>query len=468
MSGEVVPERLSQRIARDALRVTPNDVPATTWAYLKCCVADAIGIAMASRHYDFARRTEMGLAGFAEQGEAVVIGSRRRWPTRDAAMINGVLIHGLDYDDTHLASVVHCSASALPVALALAGEGHISGRECLMAVLIATEIDGRLGSAAGGLFQQLGFHPTGLVGLFGAVVAAVRLMGGSEADAVRAQGIALSTTAGSMAFLDEGSWTKRLHPGWAASSALTAASLAMSGFEAPSEAYAGRYGFFSLYTRDEKNAARVNWDSSFGAWTLDDVAIKPYPVCHFNHALIDSALALRDEYGVTPDDIVEGTVLLHEHQFGVVVEPLAAKRRPRSEYDAKFSAPYAVATALVHGRFGLQELEAPARADAQVLALAERLQCSHDDRSLYPAKFSGGLQLKLKNGTTLEHYESVNRGAEGRLLSQEEVKSKFQQNCALSLSASHTEVLWQAIMTLDASGDCRDLLQLLCSPKAAV
>ena len=468
MSGVSSGTCLSRSIAEVAMQLSPEKVPPSVWAYLKLCVADAIGIAMASRHHGFAGRTEAALLRFAEAGSGVVIGSRRKLPIRDAALLNGVLIHGLDYDDTHLASVVHCSASAVPVALALASDGSLSGNDFLMAVLLAIEIDGRLGSAAGGLFQELGFHPTGLVGLFGAVVAAVRLMGGSVNDAISAQGIALSAASGSMAFLDDGSWTKRLHPGWAASSALTAASLAVSGFEAPTEAYAGRYGFFSLYTRDERNADKVQWDPSFNEWALDNVAIKPYPVCHFNHALIDAALALRGQAGVTVDTIQSGQILLHRQQFGVVAEPLDAKRRPRSEYDAKFSAPYAVATALVKGRFGLSELENEAREDPQVLDLARRLSCRHDDRSLYPKVFSGGLTLTLNDGRELEHFETVNRGAGERQLTTQEVKRKFEQNCAASLSVAHVEALWQAIIDLDNSDDCHELLQLLRSPLANV
>ncbi len=468
MSGTLSDIPLSRAIAETALEFSASTVPPSVWQYLKLCVADAIGIAMASRQYEFAQRTEAGVLRFGEQGNGVVIGSRRKLPLRDAALLNGVLIHGLDYDDTHLASVVHCSASAVPVALALASEGSISGSEFLLAVLLAIEIDGRLGSAAGGLFQELGFHPTGLVGLFGAVVAAVRLMGGSAEDAIRAQGIALSTASGSMAFLDDGSWTKRLHPGWAASSALTAASLAVSGFEAPAEAYAGRYGFFSLYTRDQTNADKVIWERSFDNWALDNVAIKPYPVCHFNHALIDAALTLRSHPGLTVDEIQSGQILMHRQQFGVVAEPLAAKRRPRSEYDAKFSAPYAVATALVTGRFGLAELENDAREDPEVLALAQRLTCHHDDRSLYPKVFSGGLALTLKDGQSIEHFETINRGAGERQLTMPEVRTKFEQNCATSLSVAHTEALWQAILALDSSDDCHELLQLLRSPLANV
>ena len=216
---------------------------------------------------------------------------------------------------------MHCSASAVPTALALASETDVSGTSFLLAVLIATEIDARLGSAAGGTFQQLGFHPTGLVGIFGATVAAVRLLGGTVQDMVRAQGIALSMTGGSMAFLEAGTWTKRLHPGWAAQSALAAAKLAMAGFDAPQEAYSGRHGFYALYTRAAENADKVEWDDAFREFAIASVAIKPYPICHFNHAPVDAALTLASNHGIGHHDIEEVSVALHERQLAVVAEP---------------------------------------------------------------------------------------------------------------------------------------------------
>ena len=183
-------------------------------------------------------------------------------------------------------------------------------------------------------------------------------------------------SSGSMAFLDDGSWTKRLHPGWAASSALQAAALGVSGFHGPSEAYGGRFGFYALYAPGTSVDTAAVSSQLFRDWALRTVAIKPYPICHFNHAPVDAALALREEYGLTPDKITSVTVGLNERQFGVVVNPIEAKRMPQSEYDAKFSAPYAVATALCKGHFTLADLEDAARVDPEVLSLAQRVELS--------------------------------------------------------------------------------------------
>ena len=128
---------LSQAIASRALTLAVDDVPQDVWDYLKLCIADAVGIAFASRHYDFATKSLQSLDVLGSEGGASIIGQGRRVALRDAALMNGLLIHGLDYDDTHLASVVHCSASAFPAALALAERNRSAGQSLLLATLLS-------------------------------------------------------------------------------------------------------------------------------------------------------------------------------------------------------------------------------------------------------------------------------------------------------------------------------------------
>jgi 2-methylcitrate dehydratase PrpD len=170
---------------------------------------------------------------------------------------------------------------------------------------------------------------------------------------------------------------------------------------------------------------------------------------------------LREEHGLTPDQVASVTIGLDERQFGVVVEPIEAKRAPQSEYDAKFSVPYAVATALCKGRFTLADLEDAARMDPEVLSLAQRIECTHEERSRYPDAFSGGVKITLTDGTELERFEAVNRGAEGQLLAAEQVKAKFLDNCALTISAEKAEQLWSTMLNLDEVNNVAELTALL-------
>jgi len=143
------------------------------------------------------------------------------------------------------------------------------------------------------------------------------------------------------------------------------------------------------------------------------------------------------------------------------VDPIESKRVPQSEYDAKFSVPYAVATALVEGRFGLAELDDAARLSSNALALAQRVHCEHDARSKYPDVFSGGVRITTTDGRVLEHFDEINRGAAGQLLSAESVYEKFMANCALTVSGEQAEALWQSLQRMDDLEDVTELMALL-------
>lgn len=440
---------LASRIADFAGHFDLSMVPAEVIDYAKLCIADTIGIGFASHNYDFAAKSIGAIAGLAGHGEYAVVGTDLTLPVRDAAVLNGILMHGLDFDDTHSGAVIHASTSAVPLMLADGTRHGASGARALAAYLLAIETDARIGLVAEGSLQKIGFHPTGMVGIFGCTVAAGYLAGLEAEQLARAQGVALSMASGSLEFLQDGSWTKRLHPGWAASSAITAAALAGGNFRAPLNAYEGRYGLYSLYLRrDDVDVSRIA-DDLGKTFEMMSVAIKPYPVCHFNHACIDATLALCAQHNLTPENIKSITAMIHEKQHDVVCRPIDAKRRPQNDYEGKFSLPFAVAAAAVRGRFSLAELYDDALTSPAILALCDKVECVHWPQSRYPQYYSGGIVIETVDGRRLEHLEPINRGANSRALDANAVHTKFLGNVAGRLSDTQADTLWQAIQDLD-------------------
>src|SRR5215510_7050501 len=238
---------IAKVLADFAHDLTHEAIPETVCERAKHLILDATGIAFASGRYDFAHKSLTAIAGLAGDGDVPVIGLPARLPLRDAALVNGILVHGLDFDDTHTGGVIHATASLWPTVMATAYMRGASGGELVTAYIVGIEAATRLAAVGSGPFHQLGFHPTGLIGVFGCALAAGTLMGLAPKALVMAQGIALSMAAGSLEFLEDGAWTKRLHPGWAAQSGITAAALARAGFVGPSRAYEGRFGLFKAY-----------------------------------------------------------------------------------------------------------------------------------------------------------------------------------------------------------------------------
>ena len=305
----------------------------------------------------------------------------------------------------------------------------------------------------------MGFHPTGLVGAFGATLAAGRLAGLPAAGLVHAQGIVLSMAAGSMEFLEDGAWTKRMHPGWAASSAVTACALAQGGFIGPSRTYEGRFGLFNSHLGAQNTARPSRCAEGLGeTWEMLNVALKPYPACHFNHAFADAALEMRKAHQFAVDEIVEIKARIGAAQVAVVCEPEANKRRPQNSYDAQFSVHYIIATALTRGRFTLDELEADALGDPRTHALMQKIGYEVDPDSAFPRFYSGEVVVRLKDGRELRHREARNRGSDARPLSPDEVVAKFHGNAERVLSASGARQLAEEVLALDGAPSLQPLL----------
>ena len=418
---------ISETLAAFAAKVSRERVPPQVRRRARHLILDAAGCAAAARRFDFAAPSLAAIAELGGSGSRAVIGGEAlRLPLRDAVLANGLLAHGLDYDDTHTEGIVHLTASVFPTALGVAAELGASGAELLAAYIAGVEAGARLASVAKGAFHQAGFHPTGVVGAFACAIAAAKLYGLTPQQCVQAQGVALSLAAGSLEFLEDGAWTKRLHPGWAGVSGISAAVMARHGFVAPRAAYEGRYGLFNLFLKEPHDLARAT--AGLGTtWETMHVAVKPFPACHFVHAFADAALALR-RGGADPARIERITALVPREVVSTVCEPAANKRRPANDYDARFSVPYVVAASLVAGRFGLAELEPAALRDPRILELAAKVSYDIDPRSGFPAHYSGEVLLHMAGGATLRHREQVNRGNAERPLSEAEIEAKFLDN----------------------------------------
>jgi 2-methylcitrate dehydratase PrpD len=441
---------VSQTLARFVLGLTYDAIPAGVRERAKHLILDAVGTALAARRYGFA---DVSLRALAElgSGSSPVIGIGRRLALREAAIMNGILMHGLDYDDTHSRGVIHGTVSSFPCAFALSENAGRDGAALLTAYVAAMEVSTRLGSVAKGGFHQSGFHPTGLVGAFGTTLAAARLLGLDEDQAVMAQGITLSLAAGSLEFLEDGAWTKRMHPGWAASVGITAATFAKHGYVGPRAAYEGRFGLYATHLGAFADAADITLATAgLGSeWQIEEVSLKPMPACHFVHAAADAAAALHHAIGSR--EIARVRALVPEGVVKTVCEPVANKQTPANSYDAQFSIPYVVATGLLRGRFTLDALEAAAMADPAVLALAKRVDYEVDPASTFPRHYTGEVVVELSSGETLRHREAVNRGNSDRPLSNGEIEEKYFDNATRDLDRAIAKRIRDAVLTLDAA-----------------
>lgn len=442
---------ISERLADFVLGLSLEAVPQGVVLRAKHLLLDAIGCAFAGRREEFAGRIAASVARLAGPGARGVIGMAQRLPLRDAALVNGALLHGLDYDDTHAAGVIHLTVATFPAALATAAHVGASGAALLSAYIAGVEAGARIASAAKGGFHQVGFHPTGLVGAFAACLAAGHLLKLPHARLVGAQGIVLSFASGNLQFIEDGAWTKRLHPGWAAACGITAASLAQDEIPAPREAYEGRFGLYRSHLLPEGLTAcdfSLTTAGLGSVWEIDNIAVKPFPACHLLHACADAAIALHHE-GIDLERIRSIRALVPEAVVPAVCEPVAAKRRPKSDYDAKFSIPYAVASGIARGKLGLAEFLPAAFTEPRIEQLMDKVEYAVDRASTFPRHYTGEVEVTLDDGRTLRNRVAVNRGNPERPLSNAEIEAKFFENCAISLPESAARRIRDQVLDLE-------------------
>lgn len=449
---------LAQQVGGFVAATGYRDLPEPVRERARHLILDAVGLAFASTGYPFAAVARDALTSLGS-GEQPAFGMQERLQPRDAATMNGVLIHGLDFDDTHIPAVTHVSAAALPAALSAALSAGAGTDELLLAYVLGVEISARVGLGGGGRFHDVGFHPTGVAGTFGASVAASKIAGLGAESIATAQGIAGSMSAGLLEFLQDGAWTKRLHPGWAANSGLTAAAFAGAGWTGPAAVYEGRFGLYASHLHNRETHPELVGTDLGEEWELMRTAVKPYPVCHFIHAFADAALALRAEYGIDPRSVASITAAIHPTPGKVVCEPVDAKYAPRDDYDAKFSLPFVVAATMMRGRFTLTELDDASLADPAILDLARKVRVVDDPDSAYPRAYSGALEIELADGTHVRHRERVNRGHEERPLSNDEIVAKFHTTIGTVADAATAQRVHDAVMGLGGALSAADFAE---------
>lgn len=455
-------DNVARSLAVFAHDLTVDTLPEAVWHKSIHHIVDAVGLAYASHHFPFAAPGLCGIEAAAGGGDACVIGSDIKLAPRDAALANGYLIHGLDFDDTHPASIVHPSVACLPTALAMAEETNATWGEMITAYVAGMETAIRLGRAVKGGFHQVGFHATGIVSHFSSAIVAGKLLGLSVEQIVSAQGIAASTASGVQVFLEDGAWTKRMHPGWGALAGITAAHMAQAGFAGPKRPYEGRFGLIDTHLQGL--ASQVDADSVAAelgvSWTMLDTSIKPYPVCHFIHGCAEAALQLRRELGA--DARIERIVCeLPEATLPIVAEPASAKIVPQSDYEAKFSAQFVVAACFARNRFTLAELDDESLRDPAILSLAAKAECIKEPDSQFPKYFSGAVSVTLADGRTLRAHVPMNLGSGARVLSLAEIVEKFRGNAAMRLADDRVDAVLDALTSARSDTPVRTVTRVL-------
>ncbi len=412
-------------VAAFAARFRQEHAPEEVRRRVRLLLLDALGSAIrAGKEAESTPSIAAAAKTAFGSGDARVIADTQGYAPAAAAVINGALIHSLDFDDTHGRSSLHCGAAVIPAALAAAELSPVAMDTLLTAIAVGFEVQIRLGLAADPRAHYArGFHPTATCGVFGAAAAAGIILGLDGGQLESAFGAALSQSAGSLQFLENGAWTKRFQVGWASGSGLVAALLAREGFQGPSAALEGRFGFLNAYS-PSPDPAKATGDLG-QRWETLEIAVKPYPCCRYIHPALDALQALSAAHGA---DRLRGAssfeIGLPEPAMRLIAEPAEAKRRPSSVVDGQFSMPFCGAVLLAQGAFGWDDY-GRYLGDSAINDLAARFTCAVDpDIDSLPQNFAARVTVRNGGEAWTETVE-VAKGEPANFLTDDEFKRKF-------------------------------------------
>lgn len=395
-------------------------------------------------------------------GAATVIGGSACAPAAWAALANGTAAHVIEMDDVTTESSLHPGVAVIPAALAVAEQCGSHPTVLLEAVIAGYEVTMRVGNALNPASAYArGFHPTGVAGGFGAAIAAGKLIGLDAEGLTRALGIAGSMVSGSLEYLSDGSWTKRLNAGWAGHVGVVAAELAQAGFGGPATILDGRLGALRMFS-DEPYPERLVADLGQPFQALR-VSIKPYACCRYNHGLIDGVLRLRREHGLNPADVERVRLGVLSGGALLVAEPIEQKRAPRNVVEAQFSAPFAAAVALARGAAGFEEYTQENVDDPEIRSIMAATECFRDPAldAVYPAQWPARVELRLRDGRQLTAEVPYATGEPENPVPREALVAKFTSLTAHRLSPDDTRSLAERILHLEAEPDLQVVTEAL-------
>ncbi len=450
----------SEKIAQFALNLKLDDVPADVMTLAKEHFLDVIGIALASSQFDIGQSVLQGARELGSGDDAMAIGSGVRLPAASAALVNGVLAHALDFDDTHIGAIYHASAQAMAASVAAGQANKSTGEEVLLAFIAALEIGCRLATVGAPDFHNRGFHPTALCGTFAAAAAAGRLYKVDHKSLVSSLGLCGSQASGIL--IGGISWLKRLHPGWSAHSALAAVALGRAGFLGPNTVFeAAKGGFYFTHIQRIPEGDKL---PSFGLgepqqnWQTLGIALKPYPCCHFIHAFVDAALALRGQFELNEIERIECPLTADLHKM--VALPRDACIKPSIPYRALFSVQYVVALALVRGRVDIAAFHDEPLDSPDVLEIAEKTFCIDDPASDFPLHFPGEVIVHLKDGCVVRCRKPASLGTADVPLSSAALKAKFMTNATRAITPRAAEELIAKVLNLETASSLDEIMAL--------
>ena len=454
---------LAQQIAERVVAMCADNLPQAALDWSRVGVMDTLGCTLAGVAEDAPSKLAEVIGVNITGGESLVLGTASRTSALDAALMNGVAAHVLDYDNGGAHMGGHASAVMVPALLAAAEAFDCSGQDVLVAHAAGFETGSQLGRAVHPMHYESGWHPTSTVGVFAVAAACSRLLNLTAEQTATALAISTSLAAGTKA--NFGTMVKSLHVGQCARGGLMAALLARKGYTANADAFDHKQGYFNLFNGPGKFHA----DKVLEGWgaPLDIIepgaAYKLYPCCYSTHAAVEAALNLVREHGPFKADEIE-RVNSYTHAQRL---PHTDRPQPKAALEAKFSVQYCVARAVLDGHVLMQDFDPQAFNQPGMQALLTRVHATpHLDGQFEAGQMMAAeVKITFKNGRTIASRVLAPLGrTSANPIPPALLKTKFEDCAASVLPVAQVSQLSQALEQFDTLTSVRAFMRLLEAP----
>ena len=450
-------ELRTEQLAEFVVGLDADNVPRSAYQRAIDLVVDYLAVSLHGLNLPWSKI----IADYVEEegghAQSVLLG-RGRVPARMAALANGTIAHGIELDDTHDASLTHPGAVVISAALAVADQISASGKDFLTAVIAGYEVQTRAAASLTGDLLLRGFHPTAISGVWGASTAAAHLLNLSKEQLQSTWGLSGSMASGVMKFTQDpqGTMVKRMHAGYPAHNGVMAAQLASRGFQGPREALDGKHGFTRVFSPHPEEW-RLNKDLG-RSWAIENISVKFYACCKLFHAMIEAIGECRKDRSWSHSDVeaIEA--------FGPrVMSEGHMEYRPELVMSAQYSLPYVVAASLLLDPRDPRSFSEETMKRKDVLALAD-LVTGNVDPALerrFPAQYSGGVRIRLRDGRVVEQEMLDSFGTPAKPVDRAGIEGKFRALCDGLVLVERQDKILATVFKLEMLQDIHSLTNLI-------